>query len=98
MPNASCKTFAIGAKQFVVHEALEITVILGVSIFSLTPYTMVASAPSVGAETNTLRAPAAISWIAFSLLAKWPVHSIATSTPWNGTLAGSFSAETLIGP
>src|SRR5208282_904675 len=45
MPNASCSTFTIGTKQFVVHEALEITVMAGVIVRSFTPHTMVASLP-----------------------------------------------------
>ena len=59
---------------------------------------MVASTSSPGAEISTLRAPAVISAEAFSLVVKMPVHSSATSTPWYGTLVGSRSAETLIGP
>src|SRR5215469_17103058 len=98
MPNASCSTLAIGARQFVVQDALEITVMSRVITLWLTPYTTVASTPSPGAEISTLRAPALISAEALSLLVKMPVHSIATSTPPYGTLVGSRSAETLIGP
>jgi hypothetical protein len=36
---------------------------------------MVASTPAVGAETNTLRAPAAINCAAASFFLKRPVHS-----------------------
>ena len=59
---------------------------------------MVASTWSPGAEISTLRAPAVSSADAFSFEVKMPVHSIATSTPWYGTLVGSRSADTLIGP
>ena len=78
----SCSTLTIGTRQLVVHEALEITVMSRVMICWLTPNTIVASTPSAGAETSTLRAPAAISLAASSFLVNSPVHSIATSTPW----------------
>ena len=99
MPKLSCSTFAIGARQFVVQDALLMTVICGVMTSWFTPYTTVASTPSAGAEISTLRAPApSISALADSLLVKRPVHSSATSTPWYGTFDGSRSADTLIGP
>jgi hypothetical protein len=37
MPTVSCSTFASGAKQFVVHDALEITVWLPFNVLWLTP-------------------------------------------------------------
>ncbi len=37
MPIESCSTFAIGARQLVVHDAFEITVWLAFSVFSFTP-------------------------------------------------------------
>ena len=74
-------TFAIGARQLVVHEPFEITVIPGLIASVLTPNTTVASTPSAGAEISTFLAPAAISCEALSLLVNRPVHSIATSTP-----------------
>src|SRR5580704_19302755 len=98
MTKLSCSTLAIGARQFVVHDALEITVMSLVIDLWFTPYTMVASTWSPGAEISTLRAPSVISADAFSLLVKMPVHSNATSTPAYGTLVGSCSADTLIGP
>ena len=73
------------------------TVISLVMVLSFTPNTMVASTPSAGAETSTLRAPASSNLDAASLLVNSPVHSIATSTPRSGTFAGSRSADTLIG-
>ncbi|OIQ66713.1 hypothetical protein GALL_517170 [mine drainage metagenome] len=81
MPNFSCSTFAIGARQFVVQDALEITVMSREIVLWFTPYTIVASTSSAGAEISTLRAPAVSSAEAFALLAKMPVHSSATSTP-----------------
>jgi len=98
MPNASCSTLAIGARQLVVHDAFETMVMSAVSDESLTPCTMVASAPSPGAEINTRLAPAVSSIEALSRAVKMPVHSIATSTPASGSLVGSRSAVIRIGP
>ena len=88
---------AIGARQLVVQDALEITVISDVMVSWLTPNTIVASTPSAGADTSTLRAPAVMSCAAASFLVNRPVHSIATSMPPYGTLDGSRSADTVIG-
>ena len=41
MPILSCSTFATGARQLVVHDALEMTVCSDLSTLWLTPYTMV---------------------------------------------------------
>ena len=81
-----------------VHEAFETTVMSLVITCWLTPNTTVASTPSPGAETSTLRAPAVSSAEALSLLVNRPVHSIATSMSAYGALVGSRSAETRIGP
>ena len=54
----SFKALAIGAKQFVVQEAAEITLSSFVNVFSLTPKTMVGKSLPAGAEITTLRAPA----------------------------------------
>ena len=79
---ASCSTLAIGARQFVVHEPFEITVIRADRVGVHAEHD-VASTPSAGAETSTFLAPAVISsGEALSLLVNSPVHSIATSTPW----------------
>ena len=49
MPNASSRTFAIGATQFVVHEALEMTLCAaGSYMSSFTPSTTVRSSPWPG--------------------------------------------------
>ena len=91
--NFSCKIFAKGAKQFVVHEAFETISCPGVNSFSLTPYTTVASASLAGAEINTFRAPACRCFEAFSFDAKSPVHSNTISTPklLHGRSTGFFS-------
>ena len=54
----SFKALAIGAKQFVVQEAAEITLSSFVKVFSLTPKTIVGKSLPAGAEITTLRAPA----------------------------------------
>ena len=58
MPTASFSTFATGARQLVVQDALLTTVCSGRSWSWLTPMTTVRSAPSAGAETSTRLAPA----------------------------------------
>ena len=86
-----------GARQLVVHEALEITVSASLSALWFTPKTTVRSTSfSPGAEMITLRAPACRCAPAFALLVKRPVHSSTTSTPScrHGSLAGSRSATT----
>ena len=51
MPNASCSTLAIGARQFVVHDAFEMTVCcVGSNTSSFTPMQIIASASPDGAE------------------------------------------------
>mmetsp|Transcript_25527 Transcript_25527/g.41901 ORF Transcript_25527/g.41901 Transcript_25527/m.41901 type:complete len:220 (-) Transcript_25527:412-1071(-) len=55
MPNFSCKTLAIGAKQLVVHEALEKTVAPAYSVW-LTPITYM-GASAEGAEMTTFLHP-----------------------------------------
>lgn len=51
---------AIGARQFVVHEAAEITVSLALSVFSFTLNTTVGRSFPAGAEITTFLAPAVI--------------------------------------
>src|SRR6476659_7623776 len=100
MPTVSFKTLATGARQLVVQEPLETTRWFLVSVSWLTPYTMVASALSAGAEISTRLAPA-VRWAeALSLAVKMPVHSSAMSTPssFHGSFVGSRSADTLILP
>src|SRR5215475_6243052 len=58
MPKASFRTFAIGARQFVVHDAFEMIVSLaGSYLSSLTPITIVTSSFVAGAEMMTFLAP-----------------------------------------
>ena len=58
MPNVSFSTLAIGARQFVVHDAFEITVCAAASkTSSFTPMQIIASASPLGAEMTTRFAP-----------------------------------------
>src|ERR1035437_4368756 len=77
MPNVSSMTLAIGARQFVVHEALEMMLWLAGSEFSwLTPMTMVMSSPLAGAEMTTFLAPAVMCLPALAASVKKPVDSM----------------------
>src|SRR4051812_7207184 len=99
MPTASWATFANGARQFVVHDALEMTSCLSLSYWSsLTPSTIVRSGSVAGAEITTFFAPASRCFAASSRLVKKPVDSSTTSTPrsLHGRFAGSRSSKTLI--
>ena len=59
IPNESCSTFAIGATQFVVHDAFETMWCAdGSYASSLTPRTSVMSGSVAGAEITTFFAPA----------------------------------------
>ena len=69
-----------------------------VSALSLTPKTMVLSAPEQGAETITRFEPFSRCSAAFARSVKMPVHSSAMSTSFHGSALGSRSAVTLIGP
>jgi hypothetical protein len=61
MPNASSRTFATGARQFVVHEAFETMRCSGFNVSWLTPITIIASISSfAGTVSSTLRAPASM--------------------------------------
>src|SRR3954471_8227907 len=99
MPTASCATFANGARQFVVHDALEMTSCLSLSYWSsLTPSTIVRSGSVAGAEMTTFFAPASRGLAASGRFVKKPVDSSTTSTPrsFHGSCAGSRSSRTLI--
>src|SRR5208283_123210 len=87
-------TYTIGARQFVVQEALEITgCSFGSYLPSLTPITRVGQSPLAGAVITTFFAPATRWPLAFSTSVNSPVDSITTSTPncfqgnWEGSLA-----------
>ena len=56
---SSFKNLAIGARQFVVHDAADIMLSLLVNVFSFTPYTIVGILPA-GAEIITFLAPASM--------------------------------------
>ena len=98
MPNRSLSTFAKGARQFVVHDALEITVCCaGSYAASLTPRQTVRSASPDGAEMTTRLAPPSRCPAAASRPVNTPVDSMTTSTPWSahGISAGSRTSSFL---
>src|SRR4051794_13349890 len=99
MPTVSCSTLTTGARQLVVHDALEMTWWLSGSYASskLTPRATVTSGSVAGAEMMTFLAPASRCLAASSRLVNRPVDSITTSTPRSshGSAAGSRSASTL---
>ena len=67
IPNESSSTFAIGATQFVVHEAFEMIECFSASYASsLTPSTSVMSGSVAGAEMTTFFAPASRCFCASS--------------------------------
>ena len=86
----------MGAKQFVVQEAL-LTILCLLSLLSLTPLTTVISGTFAGADMRTLFAPAFRCFFAPLLSVKKPVHSTATSTFsfFQGRSAGFFSEKIL---
>src|SRR5581483_11168225 len=98
MPNVWCSTFASGARQLVVHDALEmIWCFAGSYCSSLTPRTTLKSGPLAGAVITTFFAPAAMCLAAASRLVKSPVDSKTMSTPrsFHGSFAGSRFESTL---
>src|SRR5213078_4304857 len=82
IPNLSCKTFAIGARQLVVQLAFEtITCFSGSKSSSFTPMQIVTSGFFAGALISTLFAPPLLKCSsALSRLVKNPVDSSTTST------------------
>ena len=99
IPKLSSSTLAIGAKQFVVHDALETILSSGFKSLSFTPKTIVASISSLGGTvSNTFLAPADMCLLRDSLSLKIPVDSITTSTSnsFHGSSAGSFIEVSLI--
>src|SRR5665213_3545 len=98
-PKASSRTFTMGTKQLVVHDAFEMTKSFVASkVSSLTPMTKVASASPEGAEMMTRFAPAARCALAASRVVKRPDDSTTTSMPSSphGRSAGLRSAKTLM--
>ena len=91
IPNFSSNTFAIGDKQFVVHEALLTIVSSAVNSPSFTPKTIVLMSPEAGALSATFLAPALMCLPMPSASRKKPVDSITTSIPSSaqGKVSGS---------
>src|SRR5689334_12895814 len=82
MRKLSCTTFAIGARQFVVQEALEITWCFdGSYLSSFTPRTMVISSSLAGAEMMTFLTGPRRCFFASGALVNFPVDSITTWAP-----------------
>src|SRR4051794_30924931 len=99
MPNASLRTFASGARQFVVQDALLMIVCEPSYRSSLTPMTIVMSSSVAGAEMMTFFAPPSSTCLrASAALVKKPVDSTTTSTPRSpqGSAAGSRSERTFM--
>ncbi len=94
MPNSLCSTFAIGARQLVVQEALDIILCLVISnVSSLTPIHTVISGSFAGAEIITHLTPASRCFEADALPVNIPVDSITIST--SRSLHGIFSGSVL---
>src|SRR3984893_6333130 len=95
----SLTTLAIGARQFVVQDALEIMWCLAASYTpSFTPRTTVTSSFFAGAEMITFLTGPRMCFLASLASVKWPVDS---STIWaptdsQGNFAGSLSLNTLM--
>ncbi len=97
MPNFSCRTFAMGARQFVVQEAFDrMWCFEGSYLSSLTPSTIVRSGLFAGAVITTFFAPAVMCLAASSRFVKRPVPSNTMSTPsdFHGSCAGSLTDST----
>src|SRR6185295_18795747 len=97
--NFSWRTFAIGARQFVVHEALDTILCFATSnIFSFTPMQMVTSASFDGAEMMTCSTDFLRCRDALSFDVKRPEDSTTISTPRSdqGMSAGSGEENTRI--
>merc|ERR1719171_2476349 len=80
MPYSSWMILASGARQLVVHEALESTGMSGVYFSWLTPITNI-GASAEGAEMITFLAPPSRCIFAFSITVKMPVDSQMISAP-----------------
>mmetsp|Transcript_5799 Transcript_5799/g.19535 ORF Transcript_5799/g.19535 Transcript_5799/m.19535 type:complete len:370 (+) Transcript_5799:322-1431(+) len=99
MPNLSSRTLANGAKQFVVHDALDTIVADGSYWSALTPTTYVGmSDPLAGAVMTTFLAPAWMCLPAPGPSRKTPVPSMTISMPisFHGKFNGSRSDTTLM--
>src|ERR1700761_5588542 len=92
-------TFATGARQLVVQEALEtILCLAGSYLFSFTPRTIVMSSFFAGAEIITFFTGPRRCFFACSASVNIPVHSITICTPTvsHGMAAGSLWEKTFI--
>merc|ERR1719333_1955004 len=98
MPYSSLMIFASGARQLVVHDALESTLMSLVYVVWFTPMTNI-GASADGAEMITFLAPPARCIDAFSMTVKMPVDSQTMSAPDSphGTSFGLRTAKNLIG-
>mmetsp|Transcript_6293 Transcript_6293/g.16236 ORF Transcript_6293/g.16236 Transcript_6293/m.16236 type:complete len:215 (+) Transcript_6293:1126-1770(+) len=99
MPNFSSKTLAKGARQLVVHEALDTMGAFMSRSWSLTPTTCVGmSLPLAGAVMRTFLAPAERCLPAPSVLRKTPVPSMTRSIfmSFQGSCVGSRLDTTVI--
>mmetsp|Transcript_30099 Transcript_30099/g.82234 ORF Transcript_30099/g.82234 Transcript_30099/m.82234 type:complete len:246 (+) Transcript_30099:686-1423(+) len=98
IPNLSLITFANGARQLVVHDALE-TIGAPAYCVLLTPITYI-GASADGAEMNTtLAPPPSLCTLAFSMVVKIPVASTTAVAPLaaHGISLGSRHAVTVMG-
>src|SRR5690606_18369348 len=80
MPHLSLITLASGARQLVVHEALETIAWPAYSVW-LTPNTNIGVSSLDGADSTTFFAPASRCFCALDLSRNRPVDSITTSAP-----------------
>src|SRR3954470_5386555 len=80
MPHLSFITLASGARQLVVHEALE-TIASPLYDLSLTPKTNIGVSSLDGADRMTFFAPASRCFCALALSRNRPVDSMTTSAP-----------------
>src|SRR6266404_5705664 len=90
----SFTTFATGARQLVVQDALEMMLSLaGLYLSSFTPRTIVMSSPLAGAEMITFLTGPRKCFFASSALVNLPVDSMTTCAPTlsHGMAPGSFS-------
>merc|ERR1719379_1562267 len=97
MPYSSWMILASGARQLVVHEAFESTLMSLVYLFWFTPMTNI-GASAEGAEMMTFFAPPFRCAEAFSMVVKMPVDSHTMSAPDapHGTSSGLRTAKNLI--
>src|SRR3989454_11763941 len=99
-PQLSSTTFTTGTRQFVVHEAFEMTWCFAGSYFWwFTPITIVMSSPLAGAEVTDFFAPAPRGLSASGRPVDRTVLSgtKVTANAFHGSFAGSLIAEPFVG-